>query len=435
MKISIFQGVLIGIFVAGAGFGLFAFATFNGKGGDAAGIGKVVIWGTLAKHDIDTAFNLIGQTDNRIKSISYIQKDPKTLPTELASAIATGASPDLLLTSQEELQALTQFITPVPSATLPANVFNSAFIDEGKLLAVPGGVGYYGVPYLVDPLVLFWNNDILSSNGIAKPPAVWDALMGLVPNLALISPTKQISRGLIALGTYDNIHNARGIVSAVLLQAGVPISSRTSYGGVEADFGQAPQGGVPPAESALGFYTVFADSSKISYTWNGSLPDSQKMFQTGDLALYLGYASEARFFTAANPNLNFNVATFPQPTKATTKGTYGLLHSFMLSKASKNPTGAYKAAVFLTTTEAQTIAAAETGLAPAARTALAIPPTDPAAAVAYQSALYAKGWLSPMPASVDQVFSSMINDVITGRSGLSAALSRASGSLTILLQK
>ncbi len=436
MKVSLFQGVLIGVFVLAALLGLYAFATYQGSVSSADEVGKVVVWGTLPGTDLTTALNAISRIDASFKTVSYVEKNSATLPAEIATAIATGAPPDLILASQEEMHSLRKFIATISSKTVSPSTFTNGFIDESSLLMVPDGSGYYGVPFLVDPLVLFWNDDILASNGIAKPPATWEALVGLVPTLAILTPTKQITRGLIALGTYNNVHNARGILSALFLQTRIPISTRGSGDIYRAELSSALGGGGSSAgEAVVGFYTQFADPSKVSYTWNNSLPDSRQSFQTGDLALYLGYVSEARTLTALNPNLNFKVAPLPQPATASEKTTYGRLYSLMLPRGARNASGAFKIATLLTKSAEQKIMSEVTGLAPVSRTSLATPPADAVAAVAYSSALYSRGWLSPAAGGVDAVWSSMITDVITGRQSAGAALTKAAGALTILLQQ
>lgn len=435
MKASFFQIILIGVFIVGALGGLFVFATYKGGGSAAADVGTVRIWGTLPNSEMNTTLSEIGKFNQGVTGVSYVQRNPATLASDLASAIATGGAPDLVLASQEELQGLTKLIEPIPYESLSEATFTSAFVDEAGLFTTIRGQGHYGIPFLVDPLVLFWNNDILSSSGVAKPPATWEALVGLVQNLAVITPSKQIKRGLIGLGTYDNVHNARGILSALFLQTKVPMSSYAANGTLSADLGGSASSGTPAGQAVLGFYTQFADPTKLSYTWNGSLPDSQKAFLVGDLALYLGYVSEARFLRAANPNLNFNVAPLPQPSTATSKSTYGLVYAFMIPNAAKNGKGGYRAALLLTQPEEQAVAAANTWLAPATRTALSATPPNSVAAVAYASALYSKGWLSPSPQGVDDVFSSMIGNIVSGRESLQSALTRASGSLTALFRK
>jgi maltose-binding protein MalE len=433
MKISLFQGILIGVFGVGALIGLFVFATYTSKSGGNNGVGTVVIWGTLPKDEINAALTTITQTETTLKSVSYVQENPATLPGDLASAIATGAAPDLVLDSQENLFALAKFITPIPSATLPASTFTNTFVQEGNIFASSGG--YYGIPFLVDPLVLFSNRSILSSDGIAKPPSTWEALTGLVPNVAVLTPAQQITRGLIALGTYGNVHDARGILSALFLQTDVPISSYSSSGFLSGNLGESSSSGTPPGQAVIGFYTQFADPTKVSYTWNNSLQDSQQEFLDGDLALYLGYVSEAKYFTAANPNRNFTVSPLPQPATATTKSTYGLVYAFMIPRGAKNSAGAYQAAAILTNSAEQSAAAGATGLAPATLNQLATTPADPIAAIAYAEALYAKGWLSPAPADTDSVFSSMITSVTSGNSNLQSALSSAELSLSSFLQQ
>lgn len=437
MKVSLFQGILLGIFGLAAIIGIFVFATYtsnNSSGGEAA-IGTVKIWGTLPKADVQSALATITLTEPTMKDVSYTQKSGDTLAADLSSAIATDNAPDLLLASAEELLPLSRFIVPIPASMLPQATFNSTFVGASRLLALPDGSGYYGMPFLVDPLVLFSNHAILASSGVAKPPTTWEALTGLVPNVAQLTSTKQITRGLIALGTYDNVTNARGILSSLFLQTGVPISTYQP-GGLSANLnGDTVSGGTPAGQAVLNFYTQFADPSKVSYTWNASLPSSRQAFLSGDLALYLGYASEARYLRAANPNLDWNVSPLPQPATASLKSAYGLVYAFLIPRGAKNGNGAYQAAALLTSSAAQDSAASATGLAPAVLSQLGSAPADPVAAVAYAEALYMKGWLSPAPRDTDTVFSGMISSVISGRLSPSTALTSGENSLTSLLQK
>ena len=434
MKVSLFQGVLIGVFGLGALVGLFVFATYTSTGGGEQ-VGTVVIWGVLPQDDMEALLVAIGQTNTSIKNVSYVQKDQAALSSDVASAIATGASPDLVLASQEELRALAKFLNPIPLGTLSPSAFTNTFIDGARVFTAPGG--YYGVPFLVDPLVLFYNHAILASDGIAKPPENWEALTGLVPNVAILTPTRQIERALIALGTYRNVAHARGILASLFLQTGTPLSSYSEQGTLSADLGVTAESGTPPGEAVVGFYTQFADPSKISYTWNASLPDSRQMFLLSDSALYIGYVSEARYLRSASPNLNFNVALLPQPATARVKNAYGLIYSFMIPRGAKNGSGAYRVAALLSNSAEQRIASSLTGLAPANLSVLGAAggPVDPVAAVAYAEALYTHGWLSPTPADTDAVFSGMIDDVMSGRLTLEAALGSAERALSALLQQ
>lgn len=435
MKLTSFKTILFSLFGFAALVGIFVFATHTGTSSpDADAIGPVVIWGTLPSATMQKALTEATKVDQRLKDTTYVQKSENTLASELSSAIATGAAPDLVLASQEVLHPISKLVEPISSAALPASTFTSAFIGESSLLAVPTGDGYYGIPFLVDPLALFYNRAILSSSGIAKPPATWEALTGLVPSVAVLTPTRQLTRELIALGTYDNVRNARAILSSLFLQTRVPVSTRRG-GQLFANLRGAATEESSSGRAVLTFYTQFADPSKVSYTWNSSLLNSQQAFLNGDLALYLGFVSEASFLRAANPNLDFSVSALPQPATAKLKSAYGLLYSFMIPRGATNAPGAYRAAAFMSTSAMQAIAASATGLAPASLTQLATLPADPIAAVAYAEALYATGWLSPTPVDTDAVFSSMITGVISGRLTVDSALVSSESALSALLQK
>lgn len=434
-NLSLFQTILIGVFGFAALVGLFVFATYTGQSGSNS-IGTVVIWGVLPDEDMEALISTIAGSEQSFKSVSYVQKDPATLPSDLAVAIATGASPDLILASQEQLLPIAKFIAPIPADTLPVSTFVNTFLSEGRLFMLPGGAGYYGLPFLVDPLVLYSNRSILASSGIARPPATWEGVIGLVPNIAMLTPSRQITRGLIGLGTYDNVRNARGILSTLFLQQGLPVSSYTQTGSLAANFGENSSSGNSAGASVVNFYTQFADPAKVSYTWNVSLPESRQMFTSGDLALYFGYASEARFLAAANPNLTIDVTPVPQSATASTKSVYGLVYAFMIPRGAQNAAGAYQAAALFASSAAQSAAAQVTGMAPVTLNQLVkAPASDPVAAVSYAEALYSNGWLSPSPADTDRVFSSMIGSVVSGRSEPGTALNDAASALNSFLQQ
>ncbi len=432
MKTSPFQITLFVIFALSALVGLFVFATYSSKS-ESGGIGTVVIWGTLPSGGVKAVLSEISSADQAFQSVSYVEKDSRTLESDLSTAIATNAGPDLILTSHEDVRALSKFLNPIPFDTLPASIFTTSFIAGAEVLRAPFGAGYYGVPFLVDPLLLFSNRSILASSGVARPPTQWEAFVGLVSDVALITPSRDITRGLVALGTYDNVRNARGILSSLFLQQGIRLSVYGDSGALEGNLVFAR--GVQIGPSVLSFYTQFADPAKISYTWNASQRDSRQEFLSGDLALYFGYLSEVPELRTANPNLDFEVSALPQPGTVTLKSGYGLIYGFLFPRGSRNIQGAYQVATRLTRASEQELAARATWLAPVALSNLGTAQVDPVATVGYASALYTRGWMSPSPQDTDSVFSGMIGSVISGQLTIQAALSSAERALTTLLQR
>lgn len=433
MKISLFQGIVIGVFVGAAAIGLFVFATYSGKKASNS-VGTVVIWGTLPGKDMQSVITTLGQSNQDLKSVSYIQKDQATIANDLASAIATNAAPDLVLASQEDLLGLTKYIDPIQSGVLSARTFTDSFVEGAGIFEKPDGNGYYGIPFLVDPIVLFSNRALLSSSGVARAPATWEALVGLAPQITILNASRQVVRGVIGFGTYDNVRDARAILSTLFIQMGVPIAARSSYGQLMADLRGESLSEKSSGQSVLSFYTQFADPAKISYTWNASLPDSEQSFLAGDLALYLGYASRAQFLKSANPNVDLGMTPVPQPANAQIKRAFGRIYAFMVPNGAKNPSGAYTIAFLFAGAGPQQTAASVTGLAPANLGVLATKPKDPFAAIAYAEALYTRGWISPLPRATDAVFSAMVNSVISGMSSFETALTTAEQALNALLQ-
>jgi len=302
-KTSTFQVVFLVVFGLLALGGIFVFSTYSGSSQTKVTIGNVVIWGVLPSVSVNSALSSIEQKDQSYKGVSYIGKNPATFESDLSRAIATGQGPDLILISQEELASLSKEIIPIPYKSLPKLNYLNTFADVSSVFLAPDGV--LGIPIAIDPLVFYYNRTMLSSAGIAAAPRTWAAVAGLAPHVVRLTGAQNIVQGLIAMGAYNNVHDARGILSTLFLQAGIPLVTRDTQGGYNVSLG-AGSGGISgsitsPGTSVLRFYTEFADPTKVSYTWNSTLPDSQKMFLAGKTALYIGYASEAKFIAQANP--------------------------------------------------------------------------------------------------------------------------------------
>ncbi len=215
MKSSLFQTILLVVFGVGALIGIFVFATQSGGGNSAATtIGTVKIWGTLPEDGISAALAAAGLSNQDLQGVTYVEKSPQTFDADLKSAIAEGSGPDMILINQEDLVSVRRVITEIPSSTLPASDFSATFADEGALFYAADGSGAFGVPYLIDPLILYYNRTILSSNGIALPPATWEVMTNLAPKVTTKTQTGSITKSLIALGSYTNVGNARAILSA-----------------------------------------------------------------------------------------------------------------------------------------------------------------------------------------------------------------------------
>lgn len=433
MKISIFQAGVIAACILLAGVGLFVFSTYSSSSSKSA-VGAVTIWGPFPRDAMTQALQSLAAADKDLKSVTYVQMQADTFDQDYVNAVAAGNAPDLVLISQEDLQKLKPTLYEIPFSAISARQFADTFADGASIFEDANGI--YGVPFAIDPLVMYFNKTVLASSGIASPPATWEAMTGLVPSVTQQSG-QTIGQALIALGTYANVHDARGILSALFFQAGVPVSTPVANGGVRGAITGTASNGITPGQAAVRFYTSFANPAQQSYTWNSSLPDSQQYFVQGKLALYLGYASELSYLQQANPNLSFDVAKIPQPATAASRVDYGKFYAFAIPRTAPNQSGAFAVAVKLSSDAAATALLKAAGtLAPAKKSLLppTATPTDQYAAIFDDQAIIARGWLSPDPATTDSIFASMIQNVISGRSTLDQAVPAAEQSLTAALQ-
>ena len=428
-KIHVFQVVLIGVFVVLALVGVFLFMNYGGPGGGSTVVGEVEIWGTLPGEGVGEGLTELSRGHREYLGVTYIEKTPETFDLELAEALASGTGPVLILISQEELMSQKNKLELISYETISEREYLDAYLPIFELFM--SGEGVYGIPVAVDPLVLFYNTTMLEAAGVAEPPATWEAISGLVSVLTRKLPDQTITRSAIALGEYENVTHARGIVSTLLMQSGNVITRVADTGDVRSVLAAGAGGiyGITPAESAMNFYTQYANPSKTVYSWNRSLLPSRQAFLAGDVALYLGYASEVDFLSAGNPNLEFDMARMPQPQTADTRITYGKGYVLALPKASKNPDGALRVAFALSDSRVARVIAEALSMAPAVSKELSAKSTDRYAPIFYPDALIARGWLSPSPRVTDTIFGTMIGNITSGRREISDALSAADQAL------
>ncbi|MDR3548862.1 MAG: extracellular solute-binding protein [Candidatus Pacebacteria bacterium] len=427
-----FQVIIIIIFALLAFIGLYLFSTFSGFGNTSNKIGSVAIWGTLPASAVQEELNTLTSGNKEYSKVTYIQKSAASFDQDLSDAIASGSGPDMIIISQEQLLDETNKLNVIPFSSLPQRTFINTYLPEYTLYLNSSGT--FGIPYVLDPLVLYYNKSITLGSGVASAPKTWETITGLAPTLTKVNPDQSIAQSTIDFGQYNNVDNARGILSLLFLQSGASITT-SNANGVRSSLATSNQNadGTSAATSALSFYTQFADPTRTVYSWNASFDEARNVFIAGNLAFYVGYASEEAQLKAANPNLNFDMAQIPQPQTSAYASDYALAYAFAIPKASKNPTGAYETAIALTGKDVLPTAAQALGMAPAVSSLLVVSPTDLYAPVFYPEALISEGWLSPSPGTTDGIFSAMISNVTSGRYQARDAITMASQALDAAL--
>lgn len=431
MKITTFQLIVLAVFVVLTVVGVVIFASQGGLGGKNS-TGKVTIWGTLDQNTMDRTLAAMRAQDKSFSDVVYKHQDPATYTSDLINAMASGNGPDLFLIPQDQIIVFADKLAVIPYSAVSQQTFINSYIDEGRLFLTTNGS--LALPFVVDPIVMYWNRDLLNGAGIAQPPQYWSDFLDMAPRLTILSANGDVTKSAVALGEWSNVRYAKDILSALFIQAGDPIVTRDQTGAAQSVFGTTPQQAQEnPAASALQYYTEFANPSKNIYSWNRALPDSQDAFVAGDVGVYFGLASDYPSIVARNPNLHFAVAPFPQLQGSTVKSTYGAMLGLAIPRVAANPTGALVIAEGLSSQAGITALSANTILPPVRRDVVVDTSANAAASVFVQSALIARGWLDPDPSKTDDLFASMIQSVVSGKNQPSGAVAEAAQALQVLV--
>ncbi len=426
---SKFQIILLSVFGVFIVVAVLVFALY--RGGSSAGESRVVVWGSLSAQDFRLLVNTTSLSQDKTVNIDYVEKASSSLGSEFTEALAEGNSPDLILLRQDQLWSNKSKLILIPYTSLGKRDFEETFIEGAEIYLTSEGI--YALPLFVDPMVLYYNRDLLSTAGKAKPFSYWDEVYAETTDLSKRDAAGNLVKSTIALGETRNITNAKDIFSLLLLQAGNPITmmNNSELTSLLSDNFSSP---VMPAESALLFYTQFSNPTKAFYSWNRILPEAQTSFTSGDLAYYLGFASEFKALRNKNPTLNFSVTSVPQSRISGKSRTTARVYALSISRGTKNLQGAITVASKLVSKEIAGKLSEIIFLPPARRDLLSLKPVDSLWPVFYSAALQSQSWLDPNPQGSGKVFFDMIEAVTSGRARVSEAVVRADGELEALIK-
>ena len=437
-----FSPFQIGVFVlCGAGI-LFSVLIFSGK--ISVGqksiqkvAGSITVWGTLPRDAVDPMIEVFNKTYKEV-SVTYSEKDPAVFQSEFVEALASGNGPDLITITPSNIIQNKNKLFVVPYASLPEATFRTTFIDTGSVYLADTGV--LAFPLIIDPMIMYYNKDLLSSAFSVRPPENWDELVALNKVITKKDDAGRLMTETVALGTFDNITNAKDLIALMILQAGNKIvdfdRATKKYISV---FGQSSGNGVSPVAQAIKFYTSFANvADNDHYSWAPTLPKDKTQFIAGNLATYLGYASELVEIRQKNPNLNFDITLMPQRASSPVKMTYGNITGIAVVKASKNPT--------LALLVAQQFASKDAIMAYLNYDPTAVPARkdlleqgaiqdDARKSLLYKSAIIARSWVDPDARQTTDLFKKFIDQINAGLAVPEAIISPGESLLSSILQK
>lgn len=397
-------------------------------------VGVVNIWGVLPYESFNTVLEQIRTTDNAYQKVIYRQIDPSEFDSTLVNALADGSGPDIIFIPHEKLVSMRKRIQPISYESFPLRDVQSRYTDGSRIFALQDGL--YAYPVAIDPLVMYWNRDILSNDNFLEAPRTWESLVNEYHGtLVRRNPDRSIVRSVVAMGEYGNVENAFGVISMLLLQTGSEMVREKNPAEYDIRLNLSSDAAVAPLNVVADFYTRFAKPNNSLYSWNRSLNKDKDRFLSEELAFYFGYGSEGKEIEKLNPNLNFDIAEVPQGATATVRRTYGRFYGLAALRSSKNLEGASLVLSKLGSKEYAEKLATSYGMVPAFKESVSAGSNDTYGRVAYTSAPITYGWLSPSEDASGEVFTKMTQDLNENRTDLSNAINDVLGRFEVEYNK
>lgn len=387
---------------------------------DGPVVGVVSIWGVLPREAVAPIIDELMKNDKAYERVSYRSIEVANFNDELVNALADGQGPDIILISHEQLVEMRRRIQPISYDSFPLRDIKNIYVDGAQIFTLSDGL--YAYPVAVDPLVMYWNRDLVTSDGFLEAPTTWEAMVNeYLPTLIRRNPDRSITRSVIAFGEYNNIRNGFGIISMLLMQAGTKGVVDENGKTYRIELNQSTDGSSEPLRVVSDFYTRFSKPTNSLYSWNRSFSSDLDRFISGELVFYFGYASEGPEIERRNPNLNFDIAEVPQGAASTVRRTYGRFYGIAALRSSDNLAGASTVLQLLGSKDISDKISQSAAMVPVFRTSVSGGSNDTYGRISYKSATIAYGWLNPRLSKSNEILKTMTEDINENRRDVGGA--------------
>ena len=375
------------------------------------------------------------QAQNPSVRIIYRKFSFEDYERSLLSALAAGTGPDIFMFHNSWLPKHGDKITPMPEEfpgkepSMTIRDFQDQFVDVAAQDLVYAN-RIYALPLYVDTLALYYNKDTLNSAGITRPAQTWEEFNSDVEAITRLDGRGNIIQSAAAIGTAKNINRSTDILAALMIQSGVQMTDAENS---SATFSRLVNN-TAVGETALKYYTDFANPSVRTYTWNDAQHYSVDAFTEGRTAMMFNYSHQISVLKGKAARLNFGVAPIPQISPNDAK-TYANYWAVTVSNRSQFPDNAWKFLLHLTSKDGASNYLNAT-LRPAARRDLVeLQRNDLDLGVFAIQALSARSWFQIDNMALESIFADMIEDVNFGRASVREALQNAETRVNVLMSR
>ncbi|EKE15187.1 MAG: hypothetical protein ACD_12C00116G0007 [uncultured bacterium] len=260
---------------------------------------NLIYWGLWEEKEVMDPLIAAYQQKNPNVKITYQKMQPQSYREKLVSRTkneGTGQGviekPDIFRFHNTWLPEIKDIVSPLPATIMGGEEFDKTFYPiHKKDLKVDNY--YYGLPLMIDGLVLVYNQGLFKKAGIDTVPSTWDDITQIVPKLTVKDQSGNLITSGIALGTSGNIDHFSDIFGLLLLQNG---GSLNKLNQVE-------------AAGALEIYRKFSESPQ-GY-WNEEMANSTTAFIQEKVAMIIIPSWEILSIKSANPDIDMKVVPVP----------------------------------------------------------------------------------------------------------------------------
>ncbi len=292
-------------------------------------------------------------------------------------------------------------------------VFENILEDQEKL---------YGLPLSLDTIVMYYNRDILDSNGIPTVPSTWREFVNDVKLLTLQDRNGNFIQSGTALGSATNIEYSTDILSLLMMQNGASMVNES--GQANFDRSLPSDRSYYPGQEAMDFYTSFSNPAQARYSWNQNMPNAFDTFISGRLGFLFGYSDYLKKIKQQAPKLNFDIAQVPQISDSLKNINYAKFPIEVVSKTSSHQREAWAFLLYASQQDNVKSYLDKAKRPTAHRQLIEDQLEDFDLAPFANQVLTAQSWYKGLNYDlVKETFNSMINSVITGQKSVREAIS------------
>ncbi len=259
---------------------------------------QLTYWGLWEENTVMQPIIDQYQNKNPNIKIKYQKMDPNGYRDKLIVRSQQKNGPDIFRFHNTWIPEIKDVLSPIPNKIMSAFEFDVIFYKIfQKDLKI--GNNYYGIPLMLDGLVMVYNEDLFNNAGIKNQPETWEDIINNIGQLTVKDKDGKIVTSGIALGTASNIDHFSDIFCLFLLQNGADLTKLDT----------------PEAYGALESYRKFAEQPE-NY-WDESMPNSIDAFIQEKVAMIIVPSWEILKIASTNSNLKFRVIPVPKLPQST----------------------------------------------------------------------------------------------------------------------